>query len=74
VKNLATVFSAELEGIQARTIEVEVDLNVGLHSFTIVGLADKALNEAKTTNPFSGKTENANLASKSSDEKSALNA
>lgn len=45
--NLATVFSAELEGIQARTIEVEVDLNVGLHAFTIVGLADKALNEAR---------------------------
>jgi magnesium chelatase family protein len=47
MSNLATVFSAELEGIQARTIEVEVDLNVGLHAFTIVGLADKALNEAK---------------------------
>lgn len=47
MRNLATVFSAELEGINARTIEVEVDLNVGLHAFTIVGLADKALNEAK---------------------------
>lgn len=47
MRNLAIVFSAELEGIQARTIEVEVDLNVGLHAFTIVGLADKALNEAK---------------------------
>jgi magnesium chelatase family protein len=46
-KNLATVFSAELEGIAAKLIEVEVDLNVGLHSFNIVGLADKALNEAK---------------------------
>lgn len=47
VGNLATLFSAELEGMRARTIEVEVDLNVGLHSFMIVGLADKALNEAK---------------------------
>ncbi len=46
-KTLAKVFSAELEGIDARLIEVEVDLNVGLHSFNIVGLADKALNEAK---------------------------
>ncbi len=46
-KNLAKVHSAELEGIAAKPIEVEVDLNVGLHSFTIVGLADKALNEAK---------------------------
>ena len=47
MRNLATVFSAELEGIQARIIEVEVDLNAGLHSFTIVGLADRALHEAK---------------------------
>lgn len=46
-KNLATIFSAELEGIEARLITLEVDINVGLHSFTIVGLADKALSEAK---------------------------
>ena len=46
-KTLAKVYSAELEGIDAKLIEVEVDLNVGLHSFNIVGLADKALNEAK---------------------------
>src|SRR3989338_2762412 len=43
----AKVFSAELEGIHAKIIEVEVDLHVGLHAFHIVGLADKALNEAK---------------------------
>jgi magnesium chelatase family protein len=47
IKNLAKVYSAELEGIHAKLIEVEVDLNVGLHNFTIVGLADKALNEAR---------------------------
>jgi len=47
VKNLAKVHSAELEGIDAKLIEVEVDINVGLHSFTIVGLADRALNEAR---------------------------
>ncbi|MDO8516192.1 MAG: YifB family Mg chelatase-like AAA ATPase [bacterium] len=46
-KNLARIYSAELEGINAKLIEVEVDLNVGLHAFNIVGLADKALNEAK---------------------------
>lgn len=46
-KNLAKIYSAELEGINAKLIEVEIDLNVGLHSFNIVGLADKALNEAK---------------------------
>jgi hypothetical protein len=33
IKNLAKVFSAELEGIRANLIEVEVDLNVGLHAF-----------------------------------------
>src|ERR1700686_2670164 len=47
VKNLARTYSAELEGIKAKLIEVEVDLNVGLHAFNIVGLVDKALNEAK---------------------------
>ena len=41
------IYSAELEGIEAKLIEVETDINVGLHSFNIVGLADKALNEAK---------------------------
>ncbi len=41
------IFSAELEGIDAELIEVEADLNVGLHSFNIVGLADKAVSEAK---------------------------
>src|ERR1700731_3159897 len=47
IKNLARMYSAELEGINAKLIEVEVDLNVGLHAFNIVCLADKALNEAK---------------------------
>ncbi|KKR89255.1 MAG: Mg chelatase, subunit ChlI [Candidatus Wolfebacteria bacterium GW2011_GWA2_42_10] len=47
VKNFSKLYSAELEGIDARLIEVETDINVGLHSFNIVGLADKALKEAK---------------------------
>lgn len=46
-KNIAKVYSAELEGIESKLIEVEADINVGLHAFNIVGLADKALNEAK---------------------------
>ena len=41
------IFSAELEGVEARIIEVEADVHVGLHDFSIVGLADKSLNEAK---------------------------
>ncbi len=46
-ETLAKLFSAELEGITAKCIEVEVDLNVGLHAFNIVGLADKALSESR---------------------------
>jgi magnesium chelatase family protein len=41
------LLSAELDGIKAHLVEVEADLNVGLHSFNIVGLADKAVSEAK---------------------------
>lgn len=41
------IFSAEIDGIDAERIEVEADLNVGLHSFNIVGLADKAVSEAR---------------------------
>ncbi|MBI4994016.1 YifB family Mg chelatase-like AAA ATPase [Candidatus Wolfebacteria bacterium] len=47
MKNFSKVYCAELVGISAKLIEVETDVNVGLHSFNIVGLADKALNEAK---------------------------
>ncbi|OGM91467.1 magnesium chelatase [Candidatus Wolfebacteria bacterium RIFCSPLOWO2_01_FULL_45_19] len=46
-KNLSKVYSAELDGIKAKLIEVETDINVGLHSFNIVGLADKALSESR---------------------------
>lgn len=45
--NLSKVFSAELIGIEACLIEVETDLGVGLHELNIVGLADKALSEAR---------------------------
>ncbi|MEK7555131.1 MAG: YifB family Mg chelatase-like AAA ATPase [Patescibacteria group bacterium] len=47
MSTISKIYSAELEGIDARLIEVETDINVGLASFTIVGLADKALSEAK---------------------------
>ncbi len=46
-RNLSRIFAAELEGVTAKLITIETDLNVGLHSFTIVGLADKALSEAR---------------------------
>lgn len=45
--SVSRIFAAELDGIEARLIEVETDINAGLHSFNIVGLADKALSEAK---------------------------
>jgi len=47
ISSVPKLLSAELEGIDAELIEVEADLNVGLHSFNIVGLADKAVSEAK---------------------------
>ncbi len=47
MKHLAKIFSAELDGIEAKIIEVEIDINVGLHAFNIVGLADRATTEAK---------------------------
>lgn len=47
MNGLAKIFSAEIDGINAELIEVEADLNVGLQSFSIVGLADKAVSEAK---------------------------
>ncbi|MGB9847989.1 MAG: YifB family Mg chelatase-like AAA ATPase [Patescibacteria group bacterium] len=43
----AKVYSSAVIGIKAQVIEVEVDLSSGLHAFNIVGLADKAVNEAK---------------------------
>ncbi len=37
MKTVAKLFSAELDGINAELIEVEADLNVGLHSFKRAG-------------------------------------
>lgn len=45
---LAKVFSAAVVGLDGMPVEVEVDIqNQGLPSFTIVGLPDKAVEEAK---------------------------
>jgi magnesium chelatase family protein len=44
---LATVLSATLQGIDGRLIRVEADVAPGLPGFTIVGLADAALREAR---------------------------
>jgi magnesium chelatase family protein len=44
---LARVHSAALNGIDARVLEVEVDVGNGLPSFTIVGLPDASVKEAR---------------------------
>ena len=41
------ILSAAISGIEAQLIEVETDSTPGLHAFTIVGLADKAVEESK---------------------------
>src|SRR5580692_732468 len=46
-KKLGRLYSAALQGIDAKIIEVEADVNVGLHSFNVVGLGDRSLTEAK---------------------------
>ena len=47
MSTVSKVFSASLDGMEAKLIEIETDVHVGLHSFNIVGLADKSLSEAK---------------------------
>ena len=44
---LAVLLSATLNGIAGRTVRVEVDVAPGLPGFTIVGLPDAALSEAR---------------------------
>jgi magnesium chelatase family protein len=44
---LATIGSATLEAIEGRLVRVEVDVAPGLPSFTIVGLPDLALQQAR---------------------------
>jgi magnesium chelatase family protein len=39
--------SAEIVGIEGEIIDVEIDLSPGLFSFSIVGLADKAVDESR---------------------------
>ena len=44
---LAKALSATLAGVDARMVQVEVDLAQGLPSFATVGLAEGAVREAK---------------------------
>ncbi len=44
---IAQIFSAQTNLLDASIVTIEVDLSKGLHSFSIVGLAGKAVDEAK---------------------------
>ncbi len=44
---LAKIKSCAVVGLEGATVDVEVDISPGLPSFSIVGLADKAVQEAK---------------------------
>jgi len=45
--SFAKVYSAQTSFLEAHIIDVEVDLSKGLHSFTIVGLPGKAVEESR---------------------------
>lgn len=44
---VSKVYSAQTVGIEPELITIEVDMGRGLHSFSIVGLPDRAIEEAK---------------------------
>jgi magnesium chelatase family protein len=45
--SVAKTFSAHLIGLQSEVITVEVDISNGLNNFSIVGLGDRSVSEAK---------------------------
>jgi len=45
--SISKIYSAQLSGFDTHIINIEVDLSNGLHSFSIVGLGDKAIEESK---------------------------
>jgi magnesium chelatase family protein len=44
---LARVITFAVDGVDARRVWVEADIRLGLPAFTVVGLADKAVREAR---------------------------
>ncbi len=44
---VSKIYSAQATLLNAQIIDIEVDLSKGLHSFSIVGLADKSVDESK---------------------------
>jgi magnesium chelatase family protein len=45
--SLAKNYSAQLSGLQSEIISIEVDISNGLHNFSIVGLGDRSVDEAR---------------------------
>ncbi|MEK7642007.1 MAG: YifB family Mg chelatase-like AAA ATPase [Patescibacteria group bacterium] len=45
--SIAKAYSAQLTGLHSEIVTIEVDISNGLHSFSIVGLGDRAVEEAK---------------------------
>lgn len=43
----AVSYSAQLIGLQSETVAIEVDISNGLNSFSVVGLGDRSVEEAK---------------------------
>ncbi len=46
-QKLAKVFSAQVSGLKSQIITIEVDIFRGFHSFSVVGLPDKAVEESR---------------------------
>ncbi len=44
---ISRTYSAHLIGLKPEIITIEVDISIGLHSFSIVGLGDRSIDEAK---------------------------
>ncbi len=47
MSRFSRVFSAQMYQLQGIIITVEIDINQGMHHFTIVGLADKSVDESR---------------------------
>ncbi len=45
--SFSRVHSAQTVGLRSHIIDVEIDISKGLHSFTVVGLPDKAVEESR---------------------------
>ncbi len=45
--SIAKVYSAQLIGLQTEIVTIEVDISNGLHSFSVIGLGDRAIEESK---------------------------